>query len=410
MTVRSLRNILLCAFVPMLAIVMNSCDVHEFPEPGEQAEFVLNLHYATDLEEWHHAYKVPGSGTRVSDPDSTRGCVPYGDMRYHIRAYRRTENTRAGGELVREFIFNRSVSQNYDASFKLDLPVGNYSFYIWSDLVEYETDDRFYNSSNFSEICIAGDSHCGNTDHRDTFRGYLDLDLVADIYEKDPEQYDVLMQRPMAKFEFVTTDLQEFIEREVRNEETRNEEARNEGSRNEQVDESLQIDPPHKVGTKGITTHGISTLGEQRPDDFQFNTSFKADLPAEAPNKTIDIRNYRVVFHYVGYMPNTYNIFNDKPVDSATGVKFDSKISRFNDKEASLGFDYVFVNGSESSVMVQIAIYDKEGRQVSLTNPIEVPLRRDLHTVMRGSFLMQESSGGLNINPDFDGDHNIVIP
>ena len=82
------------------------------------------------------------------------------------------------------------------------------------------------------------------------------------------------------------------------------------------------------------------------------------------------------------------------------------KVAEFNNftKAASvLGY-------SQSAVTVQIGIYDKEGTQLSLTDPIEVPLKRSNHTIMTGMFLMSQASGGVSINPDFDGDHNLIIP
>ena len=74
-----------------------------------------------------------------------------------------------------------------------------------------------------------------------------------------------------------------------------------------------------------------------------------------------------------------------------------------------MGYDYVFVNGKEAGVSIQIGLYDSEDRQIALSEPIDVPLRRSHHTILKGSFLMQEASGGITINPDFDGNHNIII-
>jgi hypothetical protein len=68
------------------------------------------------------------------------------------------------------------------------------------------------------------------------------------------------------------------------------------------------------------------------------------------------------------------------------------------------------VNGKQSAVTVQIGLYDKEDRQLALSTPINVPLQRNHHTLIKGSFLIEETSGGITINPDFDGEHNIVIP
>ena len=44
-----------------------------------------------------------------------------------------------------------------------------------------------------------------------------------------------------------------------------------------------------------------------------------------------------------------------------------------------------------------------------MTDPIEVPISRSTHTVMRGGYLLSEASGGISLNPDFDGDHNLIL-
>mgnify|MGYP002932699470 CR=1 FL=1 len=194
-----------------------------------------------------------------------------------------------------------------------------------------------------------------NNDYRDAFRGTNNITLVADIVEHLPDTLDIVMQRPLAKFEFITNDLQEFIDKEI---------------------EYLKKE--------------AATRGENAPT-------------------RVDTDKYKVVFHYSGFMPNTYNINTDKPIDSATGVMFESRLGILNDNEASLGFDYVFVNGKEAGVSVQIGLYDGEDRQIALSEPIDVSLRRSYHTILRGSFLMQQATGGIVINPDFDGNHNIVI-
>ena len=69
-----------------------------------------------------------------------------------------------------------------------------------------------------------------------------------------------------------------------------------------------------------------------------------------------------------------------------------------------------FVNGKEAAVTVQIGIYDNEETLLSLSKPIEVPLKRSHHTILTGMFLMSEASGGVTINPDFDGEHNLIFP
>ena len=109
-------------------------------------------------------------------------------------------------------------------------------------------------------------------------------------------------------------------------------------------------------------------------------------------------------------MPNTYSMYTDKPVDSSTEVMFETTLKKLSDTEASMGFDYVFVNGKQSAITIQIGLYDNHGTQLSLSGPIEVPLKRSHHTILTGMFLLSEASGGVTINPDFDGEHNLIFP
>lgn len=339
-------------------VVLTGCDVHEFPGIPERVSLHLRLRYETEMTEWKHLY----DGESVSEEglgetyDNRR---EHGHIRYVIRAYPLAGKQRAAVEgYFQEFVFVKEIAAGHDHDVTLDLIPGDYNIMVWSDLAERGDDARFYDKKDFAEITLSG-KHQGNNDYRDAFRGTNTVSLVADMTEREPATLDIAMQRPLAKYEFITTDLTEFINREQTRAETKSKTA----SDNE----------------KAVT-----------------------------PKVNID--DYKVVFYYVGFMPNAYSLFTDKPVDSATGVLFESKLSRLNEAEASVGFDYVFVNGVESAVTVQIGIYDSEGAQLSLTEPIKVPLKRSHHTVMRGSFLMAQASGGVNIDPDFDGDYNLVFP
>ena len=66
----------------------------------------------------------------------------------------------------------------------------------------------------------------------------------------------------------------------------------------------------------------------------------------------------------------------------------------------------VFVNGTESTASIILALFDEDGREVFTSNPIPVPVKSDRHTIMRGEFLTIETSGGVGIKPGFDGEYN----
>lgn len=346
----------LIIYVPL--VLLTACDVHEWPDTPENVTFRLKLRYERDMTVWEHLY----DGTEVTEQglgDTYDNGREHGKMRYIIRAYPLTEKQRPAQKYTREFVFTKDITEGYDHETTLDLAAGDYRIMVWSDLVENDDDDPYHDAGDFAEITLQGD-HRGNDDYRDAFRGTGDISLTADVAEYVPGTLEITMQRPLAKFEFITNDLAEFIQKE------------------------------------GLRIAAKSGGAES--------------ASGNEPATRVNIEDYKVAFHYVGFMPCAYSMLTDKPVDSSTGVMFRSDLKELNDREASMGFDYVFVNGTESAVTVQVGLYDKEGTRLSLTEPIRVPLRRNRHTVLRGKFLMSEASGGVTINPDFDGDHNLIFP
>ena len=334
-------------------LLLSACDVYEWPETSENVKLHIRLNYETSMTRWEHNYDgVTLKEKGLGNTDDNQ--LKYGKIRYIIRAYPTTEGQRAAQNYTREFVFTKDIAQGYDHEVTIDLPPGSYTIMVWSDLIPHSGATYFYDASNFAEIKLQGD-YKGNTDHRDAFRGTNSITLVADIEEHLPDTLDIAMQRPLAKFELITTDLQKFIAKE-------------------------------------IEMHNQAT--DTRGDENQ---------------EKIDLKNYKVVLKYSSFMPDTYNMMIDKPIDSSMGVVFQSSMNVLNDNEASLGFDYVFVNGKEAGISVQIGLYDSENRQLAFSEPINVPLHRSHHTVVRGSFLMQQASGGITINSDFDGNHNILI-
>lgn len=346
----------LIIWIPL--VLLTACDVHEWPDIPECVPFRLKLNYEKDMTVWNHLY----DGTDVTEQglgETYDNGREHGKMRYIIRAYPVTEKQRSAREYTREFVFTKDITEGYDHEATLDLAPGDYRIMVWSDLVENDGDEPYHDTRDFAEITLRGD-HEGGNDYRDGFRGTGDISLAADVKEHVPGTLEITMQRPLAKFEIITNDLMEFVEKEVSRATARN--------------SGAEPAPGNEAATR------------------------------------VNWEDYKVAFYYVGFMPDTYNMFTDKPVDSSTGVMFRSGLKVLNDREATLGFDYVFVNGKESAVTVRIGILDSEGTQLSLSEPIEVPLRRNHHTVLRGKFLMTEASGGVIINPDFDGDHNLIFP
>lgn len=122
-------------------------------------------------------------------------------------------------------------------------------------------------------------------------------------------------------------------------------------------------------------------------------------------------QNLRVLVAYNGFLPNHYSLTRGVPFDATTGVSFLSpmtEVSTSGDGQATLGYDYVMVNGEESSVTMTIGLYDDEGKLVGTSGSLNVPIKRGGISIVKGHFLTKTSSGGgVGIDPSFDGDINI---
>ena len=333
-------------------LLLSACDVHEWPDTPATENLHIKLDYETKITNWLHHYdgdKVIEQGIGNTYDNATE----YGTMRYIIRTYPMKNARQTSPYYTHEFVLTKNVYDGYNHETTLALTPGSYALMVWSDFVR-DNNDYYYNPANFSEITLQGE-YVGNSDYRDAFRGTTNIEIVADIIDEAPDTVNVTMQRPLAKYSVISTDLKEFIDKELE-----------------------------------YWTRVANTRGELSPT--RINTD-----------------EYNVSVYFSGYMPSAYNMNSDKPVDAKMGVMYKSRIDVQNENEAQLGYDYVFVNGSNSAVTVQIKLTDKDDRQLALSAPINIPLKRNHHTILKGSFLMEQASGGININPEFDGNHNIVI-
>ena len=328
-------------FSVVLLFVSYSCSKMDDSANEDVTELCkLNVDLSFDLGE--NLY----DGERILAQNSVRTVSQepqQGTVRYIARFYPVVGNKRSKTH-SHEFVYTKNLSLGYDHNFMVELEPGDYELFVWSDLLEQESDCAAHNVSDFSEITVV-DNGTDNNVYREAFRGNGNVSLSSFNENSDTQSLEIQMERPMARFEFITSGVPEFYSREINRRQRR----------------------------------------------------------------SIDLNEYTVVFMYVGYVPDTYNIYSDKPVDSATGMSFRSSLAMLGETDASVGFDYVFVNNRASAVTVRIGVYDAAGTQVALTEPIDVPLMRGCCTVMYGNYLMKNSQGGIDVDTEFDGDHTVVF-
>ena len=119
---------------------------------------------------------------------------------------------------------------------------------------------------------------------------------------------------------------------------------------------------------------------------------------------------YYLKWNYGLYFPVGYNAYTALPNKAETHVSFKSTIAPRSETEASLGFDYIFVNGHQTHITVTLSLYDKNNKLTNIYSDIKIQLERGKTTVIRGEFLTNRKDSGIEINPDFDGNIDIVLP
>lgn len=326
-------------------LLLSTSCVHEWPE---------NDHPKRDITlNVHHLLGWTELEYLVTRDDSQK--LPL--ARYHFKVF-----PAGTSEVpVAEFQFSRDDLSRADFSTTIGLSEGDYDLYAWSDYADAgKLTSYFFKTDDFKNI-VYGEPYNGNNELRDAFRGKCSFTVESSIMADYHQDVELNLERPFARYEFRATDILEFIDREV----TRGELSR------------------------GAEPHGSS--------------------PSDLINRLPELNRYRVKMIYTGYMPSKFDNIQNRPVDSSTGMSYDAKIELISDEEARLGFDYVMVNGHESSVAVGLELYNPDGELIGRVSTINVPTKRGQNTIVRGRFLTSQATGGVGIDPGFNGDYNIEI-
>lgn len=347
-----------------MTLVMASCDVHEMPVIADSdVDVILDLQYDLSMP----LYKEL---TYTRDPagvEETRASILSHDVRFIVNVYPAgtTAETRSANAPVRQFVFTDRSDLPLDRRLNLALPPGAWDIYVWTDFVDNNaTADRYYITDRFDSISLPEPSNYDAANEcRQCFRG------MTSIVARHPETVDetnitlsatIEMQRPLTRFEFISTDVEDFVRR-----------------------------IPELVGR-----------GNSR--------SFDDDPVNSRALTRNDLSDFRVVLRYTAFTPSVYNIFTDKLTDSRTGMSSSSFMDICEDG-ILLGFDYLLINNEESIANIAVEVYNSDNRLIASSPSIEVPVVRNKCTILKSEFLSSISSGGVTVNPEFDGEYNIEI-
>lgn len=360
------RATLISCLTILTSLCLIGCDatIHEYPDSLQiKQDFVLNLDFDLNITPYT---TIDQNLTRAT----TQGqrTLQQHQVRYIVNIYKANDKGEFSRKAMQQLTFYAASISEKLPPVHLELFPGTYRFITWADYVLSGSNEAtYYDASQFDEIKMLHDSegsYQGNTPWRDAFIGQAD----AVVEPLQSGRVTIEMKRPLAKYRFITTDLDEFMQQAMQREQIK---------------------------------------AEQMAAQEAGGAAEKADTKADS--RSVDLTKYRVRMVYPMFVPCSFNAFTDKPADSWTAQQYEGKITQLSETEAELGFDFVFVNGAEAKITVGLALYDSDGQLISSIDPVTLPIKRSRLTTVRGKFLTSHALSSVGINPRFDGEYNIEI-
>lgn len=333
---KRLRHIMMAAAL----FVISSC-VYEYPvyiPAGTQLKLTFKLDST-----------VLRSYPQMSDLSSEEY-----DLRYVIKAYRKTNSGNLTSTPHKEFIYTKDDITSLDSTFLVELDAGDYTFYTVTDYVpQYMTGDNHFSTASFTDLHVRCENYHGSTESKTLYTGVQDIRIEQfDGYETSSDT--ISLAPALFKYQIVATDLKKFYDDRVP-----------EGS----------------------------------------------NIPDYA---ALHLENYVVKVRYDAKEPlfTHMNVFGGcKPTWGVTGLSYASRITKLNDDEAMLCFDHIMVGPEQKELSMKVGIYEKNGTHVT-TIPVKFPVHTGKFKCVKGAFLTyvgveDPEDGGVIVDSNWNGDIDV---
>lgn len=331
----------------VLSVLMVSCDlVHEFPkEEVDPTKILVTLSVKCQVQ-------IPLASVIIVKGDALlQDSVGRYDRRFIIEVYNNSDSDQS---YLGTKVITREATDTSALVTELSLETKKYKLAIWMDYVLKGTDDDLYYFTENSLSLVhlpSAEEYVAGSDFKDGQAFVTDIDLTP--YRGQwyvSITLDAPLMRPMAKITILATDIAEYVSKK-------------------------------------------SGVGK----DY-----------AEAA------KELKTQYSYSGYLPTGYNVLKNRINDSELGYGFAYQpyypFSQGEIKNMTcIGSDYVFVNGETSSVTLSILIKDKLGITINKVDGLVVPIYRGKETIVMDKFLTDEYKPGIGIDPEFEGEWNIII-
>lgn len=341
----------LTSIICSLVLVLTGCDrtVLEFPEGEGVDPTLIDINLSLEID--------PQITPYVAESRSDKPKAGQDDVRWIIEVFR----DEIGGEPVARQVLRSEQAPDgvHKVQTNLQLHAALYHVVAWMDYVDNGAlTDKYYTVNSLSSIKIPEvGTYIGNEDGKAAYitKQEVDLRSYSDKWNGTVDE-TLILKLPMAKIEFITTDIDKFLD---------------------------------KLASRRVATRDLS------------------DNPLTG---NLDLTTIQVSVEYAGYFPSGFNAYTNKPNDACLGMSFGTFMTPLTGKEARLASDYIFVNGSESAVKVNLIICDAEGNLLNEVHDVDVPIVRGRLTTIRDEFLTRDYAPGIGIDPGFDGEIDIIIP
>lgn len=333
-----MKKFLLMTAIAASSILWNGCVLTQEPEGTGVDPTLVNVEVAVDL-----SLKLPDSEGANQD------LLPEANEEY-VRRFVVDAVLADGTVAQRQVAYEKNVTGKTDYSFqtKFRLNARRYSLLVWSDYVKADEQETglYYDATSLTPVMPQG-NYVGNNERKDCFRGCADLDLrnYRDEWAANTN-IDIELQRPVGRYEIVTTDLGAFRQR---------------------------------------IADGLISGSE-----FSVRVRY-ADYRATAYNVLQNVPK-----NFLSYLFYKTNLKSENwEGDQASIV---------------LGFDYCLVEAGEagSKIPVEIEVLNEKNQQVSRT-VLTIPVVQGYNTVVSGRFMTGTDDGSVSVDTEFDGTVDIDL-
>ena len=196
----------------VLPLLMAACTLHEEPELTADGELgvdptEVNVDVALTLD-----LSMPEREAEEGELGEVRVAANDDYLhRFIVEAYLNRQ------PVARE-VFVEKITDRTRLTLPVDLTLHarEYQLVVWKDYVSAETpeEDLHWNTESLVPVIPNRATHTGNTEYKDVFVGTTSLDLTAYADQWGAVvEVDVALQRPVARYELIATDVAEFLQR-----------------------------------------------------------------------------------------------------------------------------------------------------------------------------------------------------